>query len=94
MKRPSADKLITWGLLFAALAGLTALFLHREYSFAAVLSSIKTADPLWLIPGIMAMGLFFVCEGANIGMCLRLAGHSVPRSSQLKIGRASGRGRV
>ena len=84
MKRPSADKLITWGLLFAALAGLTALFLHREYSFAAVLSSIKTADPLWLIPGIMAMGLFFVCEGANIGMCLRLAGHSVPRSSQLR----------
>ena len=88
MKKPSTDKLITWGLLFAALAGLTALFLHREYSFAAVLSSIKTADSLWLIPGILAMGLFFVCEGANIGRCLRLAGHKVSHSSQLRYAMA------
>ena len=88
MKKPSTDKLITWGLLFAALAGLTALFLHREYSFAAVFSSIKTADPLWLIPGILAMGLFFVCEGANIGRCLRLAGHKVSHSSELRYAMA------
>ena len=88
MKKPSADKLITCGILSAALAGLTALFLHREYSFTAVLSSIKTADPLWLIPGILAMGLFFVCEGANIGRCLRLAGHSVSRSSEIRYAMA------
>lgn len=88
MKKPSSEKLIMWGLLFAALAGLTVLFLHREYSLSSVLSSIKTADPLWLLPGILAMGLFFVCEGANIGRCLRLAGHRVPFPGQLKYSMA------
>lgn len=84
MKKPSSEKLIMWGLLFVALAGLTVLFLHREYSLASVLTSIKTADPLWLLPGILAMGLFFVCEGSNIGRCLRLAGHRVSVAGQLK----------
>lgn len=88
MKKPSSEKLIMWGLLFVALAGLTVLFLHREYSLASVLSSIKTADPLWLLPGILAMGLFFVCEGTNIGRCLRLAGHRVSFSEQLKYSMA------
>ena len=88
MKKPSSEKLIMWGLLFAALAGLTVLFLHREYSLASVLSSIKTADPFWLLPGIMAMGLFFICEGSNIGRCLRLAGHRVSFPGQLKYSMA------
>ena len=88
MKKPSSEKLIMWGLLFVALAGLTVLFLHREYSLSSVLSSIKTADPLWLLPGILAMGLFFVCEGANIGRCLRLAGHRVSFPGQLKYSMA------
>ncbi|MGN0722289.1 MAG: YbhN family protein [Anaerovoracaceae bacterium] len=88
MKKPSSEKLIMWGLLFAALAGLTVLFLHREYSLASVLSSIKTADPFWLLPGIMAMGLFFICEGSNIGRCLRLAGHRVSVAGQLKYSMA------
>lgn len=84
MKKTSSEKLIFWGLLFVALAGLTVMFLHREYSLAYVLSSIKTADPFWLLRGILAMGLFFICEGANIGRCLRLAGHRVSFSEQLK----------
>lgn len=88
MKKPSSEKLIMWGLLFVALAGLTVLFLHREYSLASVLTSIKTADPLWLLPGILAMGLFFVCEGSNIGRCLRLAGHRVSVAGQLKYSMA------
>lgn len=88
MKKPSSEKLIMWGLLFVALAGLTVLFLHREYSLSSVLSSIKTADPLWLLPGILAMGLFFVCEGANIGRCLRLASHRVSFPGQLKYSMA------
>lgn len=88
MKKPSSEKLIMWGLLFVALAGLTVLFLHREYSLASVLSSIKTADPIWLLPGILAMGLFFVCEGVNIGRCLRLAGHRVSFPVQLKYSMA------
>ena len=62
MKRPSCNKLMLWGLLFAALVGLTVCFLNRQYSLASVISSIKTADPLWLIPGVLAMGLFFVCS--------------------------------
>lgn len=73
-----------WGLLFAALVGLTVCFLNRQYSLASVISSIKTADPLWLIPGVLAMGLFFVCEGVNIGNCLRLAGHDVSLPSEIR----------
>ena len=73
-----------WGLLFAALVGLTVCFLNRQYSLASVISSIKTADPLWLIPGVLAMGLFFVCEGVNIGNCLRLAGHDVSLLSEIR----------
>ena len=84
MKRPSCNKLMLWGLLFAALVGLTVCFLNRQYSLASVISSIKTADPLWLIPGVLAMGLFFVCEGVNIGNCLRLAGHDVSLPSEIR----------
>ena len=84
MKRPSCNKLMLWGLLFAALVGLTVCFLNRQYSLASVISSIKTADPLWLIPGVLAMGLFFVCEGVNIGNCLRLAGHDVSLLSEIR----------
>ena len=84
MRRPSCNKLMLWGLLFAALVGLTVCFLNRQYSLASVISSIKTADPLWLIPGVLAMGLFFVCEGVNIGNCLRLAGHDVSLPSEIR----------
>ncbi|MGN1334160.1 MAG: YbhN family protein [Anaerovoracaceae bacterium] len=84
MKRPSFNKLMLCGLLFAALAGLTVCFLNRQYSMASLISSIKTADPLWLIPGVFAMGLFFVCEGINIGNCLRLAGHDVSLPSEIR----------
>lgn len=83
MKRPSNDKLIMWGLAFITLAGLTVCFLHHEYSLASVFSSIKTADPMWLLPGIAAMGLFFICEGANIGRCLRLSGHNITRRAEI-----------
>ena len=84
MKKPSKEKLIMWVLVFLALAGLTVRFLHREYSLASVLSSIKEADPIWLLPGVGAMALFFVCEGANIGRSLRLAGHNISRIDEIR----------
>ena len=88
MKKPSKEKLIMWVLVFLALAGLTVRFLHREYSLASVLSSIKEADPIWLLPGVGAMALFFVCEGANIGRSLRLAGHNISRIDEIRYAMA------
>ena len=88
MKKPSKEKLIMWVLVFLALAGLTVRFLHREYSLASVLSSIKEADPIWLLPGVGAMALFFVCEGANIGRSLRLVGHNISRTDEIRYAMA------
>lgn len=88
MKKPSSEKLVMWSLLFVALIGITLLVIHREYSLTYILSSIKEADPFWLLPGMAAMGLFFFCEGANIGRCLRLAGHRVSLLEQLKYSMA------
>ena len=88
MKKPSKEKLILWALGFLTLAGLTVCFLHREYSLASVLSSIKEADPIWLLPGVGAMALFFVCEGANIGRSLRLAGHNISRTDEIRYAMA------
>lgn len=88
MKKPSSEKLVMWSLLFVALIGITLLVIHREYSLTYILSSIKKADPFWLLPGMAAMGLFFFCEGANIGRCLRLAGHRVSLLEQLKYSMA------
>ena len=88
MKKPSKEKLILWALGFLTLAGLTVCFLHREYSLASVLSSIKEADPIWLLPGVGAMSLFFVCEGANIGRSLRLAGHNISRTDEIRYAMA------
>ena len=88
MKKPSKEKLIMWVLVFLALAGLTVRFLHREYSLASVLSSIKEADPIWLLLGVGAMALFFVCEGANIGRSLRLAGHNISRIDEIRYAMA------
>ena len=88
MKKPSKEKLIMWVLVFLALAGLTVRFLHREYSLASVLSSIKEADPIWLLLGVGAMALFFVCEGANIGRSLRLVGHNISRTDEIRYAMA------
>lgn len=88
MKKPSKEKLIMWVLVFLASAGLTVRFLHREYSLASVLSSIKEADPIWLLPGVGAMALFFVCEGANIGRSLRLVGHNISRTDEIRYAMA------
>lgn len=84
MKKPSKETLIKWGLLFIVLAGITGLLIHREYSLISIFSSLKHANPLWLIPALFAMIIFMLCEGINIGRCLKLTGHHISLLDEIK----------
>ncbi len=84
MKKPSKDTMVKWILGFIVLAGITCLLIHKKYSFASIFFSLKNTNPFWLLPALIAMSAFFICEGINIGRCLKLTGHQVSSADEIR----------
>lgn len=74
MSRPKTSSLIKCALLFVLLCAITVFVMHRQFDFDDVISSFRAAGELWLLPAAAAIAMFFVCEGINIGRCLRISG--------------------
>lgn len=83
MNKPKTSSLIKCSLLFILLCIMTIYIMHRQFDFTEVISSVRAAGVLWLLPATVAIAMFFVCEGINIGRCLRLSGISTTMTDKL-----------
>ena len=84
MNKPDRKKICKGALLFFILAAVTWYLITREYRWEEILSALRQANFLWILPAVLAMGLFVFCEGTNIGRSLSFFGHNVKLRDKIK----------
>lgn len=82
MKRKLSLVLNRGGLFL--LVPLTLWFVLRGADLARLSAALRSFRAVWLLPAVLCMALFVVCEGCNIDRCLRLAGHPTTWPERLK----------
>lgn len=70
-------------LLLLALGGITLYVVHKELGGADILGTLKTAHPLWILAGILAMAIYAVLEAIDLSRALRLEGYRLSFSEVL-----------
>ncbi len=73
-----AKKQILSILVLLLLIAITFFFYLRGYSFQALWSAMKNANPAYLLAGLGMMLVFILCEAVNIRVILKTLGQKAP----------------